>query len=189
MSVFPKAEIVATESEVDKAYRRLAAELQPIVSDQDCVLLGVLLGGLMPLARLAGLLTGDYVLDCCQVSRYRGGVSGGELDWVQPPRAEIEGRTVLLIDDIFDEGATLDFTARQCRALGAERVVSAVLVRKRHARVIVEIQPDFVGVEVDDRYVFGAGMDYGHRWRHLPAIYALSDDTVEHQTLTDEPGQ
>jgi hypoxanthine phosphoribosyltransferase len=176
MSSFPEAEIVAAKIEVEEAYRRLADGLQPYISDTDCVLLAILLGGLIPAARLASLLTGDFVLDSCQASRYRGTTEGGELEWLQPPRADLKGRTVLLVDDIFDEGATLDFVASACRALGAEQVFSAVLVRKRHGRAVTGVGPDFVGLEVDDRYVFGCGMDYRHRWRHLPAIYALEDD-------------
>jgi hypoxanthine phosphoribosyltransferase len=176
MGDFPQAKIVATESEVNDAFLRLAADLQPLVSSHDCVLLGVLLGGLVPLARLAAMINGDFEIDTCQASRYRGGTTGGDLDWVQPPRADIKGRTVLLIDDIFDEGATLEFIVNDCLARGAERVVGTMLVRKRHSRAIAEVRPDFVGLEVEDRYVFGCGMDYGHRWRHLPAIYALTDE-------------
>ena len=174
---FPDAVVVATESEVQCAYDRMAGELQPIVFTDDCVLLGVLMGGLIPLARLSSLLTGDYSMDYCQVARYRGGTRGGDLEWLQPPRTDLEGRTALLVDDIFDEGVTLDYVARECGALGARRVITTVLVRKRHDRVRTELRPNIVGLEVDDRYVFGCGMDYRHRWRHLPSIYALKGAT------------
>ena len=174
---FPDAAVVATETEVQDAYERLAAELQPEVLTQDSVLLGVMLGGLIPVARLAALLSGDYLMDYCQVSRYRGTTRGGRLQWLQAPRADLAGRTVLLVDDIFDEGLTMDYVVRACRHLGAARVISTVLVRKRHDRAAVETLPDLVGLEVEDRYVFGCGMDYQNRWRHLPAIYALRDET------------
>ena len=173
---WPDGVVVATEVDVQRAYERLAAELQPAIQGQDCVLLGVMLGGLIPMARLAGMLGGDYVMDYCQVSRYRGATRGGDLQWLQAPRANLAGRTVLLIDDIFDEGITLDYVVRACRDLGAARVISTVLVRKRHDRVAVDGLPDLVGLEVEDRYVFGCGMDYRNRWRHLPAIYALRGD-------------
>ena len=173
---FPFADVVATESDVTLAYERLAGALQPIVFNADCVLLGVLMGGLIPLARLASLLTGDYAMDYCQVARYRGGTRGGELEWLQPPRTNLVGKTVLVIDDIFDEGVTLEYVARQCEELGANRVVTTVLVCKRHDRVATDFRPDFCGLEVGDRYVFGCGMDYRHRWRHLPSIYALKDE-------------
>lgn len=172
---FPDAEVVATEAEVQAAYERIAAALQPEVFAHECVVLGIMLGGLIPTARLSALLSGDYEMDYCQVSRYRGATRGGDLEWLQAPRTALKGKTVLLIDDIYDEGITLEYVVNACRELGATRVISVVLVRKRHARAVGSIMPDHVGLEVDDRYVFGCGMDYRHRWRHLPAIYALRD--------------
>ena len=108
----PAATVVATEADVAGAYARLAAAVPPIVDRDDCVLIGIMMGGLLPLARLASMLRGDFSLDYCQVSRYRGTTRGGELEWLQPPTLPLEGRTVLLIDDIFDEGLTLDYVVR-----------------------------------------------------------------------------
>jgi len=173
---FPDAVVVASEAEVQQAFARLAAGLQPSIDADDCVLLGVMMGGLIPMARLAAMLRGDFAMDYCQISRYRGATHGGELEWLRAPRMGLGGPTVLLVDDTFDEGITLDYAVGACRALGAARVISAVLVRKRHDRAAVETSPDLVGLEVDDRYVFGCGMDYRHRWRHLPEIYALRGD-------------
>jgi len=176
ISGFPDAVVVATQAEVRQAYDRIAAELQPIVFSADCVLLGIMMGGMVPTVRIAGLLTGDFAMDYCQVSRYRGGLRGGEPEWGQTPRSDLTGRTVLLVDDIFDEGITLECVVGACRDLGAARVISSVLVRKLHDRAAGRSLPDLVGLTVDDRYVFGCGMDYQHRWRHLPAIYALRED-------------
>jgi len=173
VSIFPDAVLVATEDEVQKAYERLADGLQPLIAQNDCVLIGIMLGGMIPAVRLAGMLSGNFVMDYCRAGRYRGGVCGGEVEWSQPPQMDLMGRTVLLVDDIYDEGMTLQFVTSACLSLGAAQVISAVLVRKRHDRAIKSFRPDFVGLEVDDHYVFGCGMDYQHRWRHLPAIYAL----------------
>ena len=171
---FPPAVVVATEAQVRCAYDRLAAALQPVIDDDPCVLLGIMLGGMLPTARLATMLHGDYVLDYCHVSRYRGGEQGGAIKWLQPPRADLKDRTVVLVDDIFDEGVTLEYATRRCLALGAGRVVSTVLVRKRHQRILTRLRPDYCGLEVDDRYVFGCGMDYRDHWRHLKDIWALT---------------
>lgn len=176
MGDFPDADQVASEAEIAAAYERLAAGLQAHISGGDCVLVAVLVGGMIPATRLAGMLTGDFTIDCCRVSRYRGETEGGRLEWLQAPVVDLSGKTVLLVDDIYDEGATLDYVVSACRDLGAATVVSAVLVRKRHDRAVDGARPDLVGLEVDDRYVFGCGMDYQHGWRHLPAIYALRED-------------
>ena len=177
MAGFPQATVVATAAEVQCAYDKLAAALQVTVDSDDCVLLGIMLGGMLPTARLAAMLHGDYRLDCCQVSRYRGAEQGGALEWLQPPRTELRDRTVLLVDDIFDEGITLDFVTRKCFQFGARHVVSSVLVRKKRVRGVTGMPPDHIGLEVADRYVFGCGMDFRHRWRHLPDIWALADES------------
>jgi len=174
---FPPAVVVATAVDVQCAYDRLAVELQAVIETGDCILLGIMLGGLLPTARLATMLYGDFQLDYCQLSRYRGGERGGEAEWLRAPGLDLRGRTVLLVDDIFDEGVTLEHVTRACREMGAGNIIGTVLVRKRHERVATALRPDHVGLEVDDRYVFGCGMDYRGRWRHLPEIWALTDES------------
>jgi hypoxanthine phosphoribosyltransferase len=169
------AELVASAQAVEATYGRLAAELQPVISAESCVLLGIMVGGIFPLVRLAALLEGDYEIDSCHATRYRGGLRGEELIWLARPRAEMAGRTVVVIDDIFDEGLTLGAVIEHCRRSGAGKVISAVLVSKRRDRRGVDWAPDHVGLHVDNRYVFGCGMDYRGRWRHLPALYALPE--------------
>jgi hypoxanthine phosphoribosyltransferase len=177
MSSFPDAKLIASETDVEHAYRQMAAALQPLVDEYNCILIGIMMGGMIPLVRLAGMLEGDFEMDYCQVSRYRGSLRGGEPDWLRAPSLDLAGQTVLLIDDIFDEGVTLEFAVDACQQLGASRVFTAVLVRKKHDRNADRSAPDFAGLEVADHYVFGCGMDYQHRWRHLPAIYALKQNT------------
>jgi hypoxanthine phosphoribosyltransferase len=167
------ARLVADATAVRAAWDRLAHELQPRLVGNGTILLGVLLGGLVPLVEIARRLRGDFVLDTCQVTRYAGGVLGGPLRWLQEPTARLQGRPVIIVDDIYDEGATLAELRRWCTAAGAAAVAVAVLARKRHPRPTVGLPPEHVGLEVGDDYVFGCGMDLAGRWRHLEAIYAL----------------
>lgn len=88
------------------------------------------------------------------------------------PRADVTGRTVLLLDDILDEGITLAAIKERLLAQGAARVVTAVFADKAIGRN-KPIEADFIGVTLPDRYVFGFGMDVKGAWRNLPAIYAL----------------
>jgi hypoxanthine phosphoribosyltransferase len=169
----PGARLVFPRAEVDLAYARLAAALQPLVEHDSCVLLGVLLGGLMPLARVASALRGDFMLDTCRVGRYGDYLRGGIPQWLAQPRAELQGRHVILVDDVYDEGVTLEFIAQQCRGSGAARVTTLVLVRKRHGRPLSGLEPDLVGLEAGSDFIFGCGMDYQGRWRHLPDIWAV----------------
>ena len=108
-------------------------------------------------------------------TRYRGDVRGQELEWIARPRTPLEGRTVLVLDDILDEGVTLAAILEDCRAQGARAVHSAVLVDKRIGRPRTLERADFTGLSVPDRYVFGFGMDYRGYLRNLPAIYAVAE--------------
>jgi hypoxanthine phosphoribosyltransferase len=165
--------LLVPRAEVDAAFGRLVAATQPLVAADRCVLLGVLLGGLVPLARLASSLTGDFLLDTCRVGRYGDATRGGDLQWVAQPRMDLHDQHVVIVDDIHDEGITLEFLARHCQQAGARRVTTIVLVRKRRARPLTGREPDIAGLEVGDEYVFGCGMDYQGHWRHLPEIWGL----------------
>jgi len=169
----PGARLLVPRGDVDAAFGRLAAVTQTLVERDACVVMGVLLGGLLPVARLASRLHGDFVLDTCRVGRYGDATRGGILQWLARPRAELRDRHVVLVDDIYDEGVTLEFLVRHCHQAGARRITTVVLVRKRHGRAQVGLQPDIVGLDVGDEYIFGCGMDYQGHWRHLPDIWGL----------------
>ena len=171
----PGSRLLVSRGDVDAAFARLVAATQLLVDRDPCVLLGVLLGGLLPLARFAGQLQGDFVLDTCRVGRYGAATRGGIPQWLAQPRAELRDRHVVLVDDIYDEGITLEFLVRHCQEAGARHITTVVLVRKRHGRAQAGVQPDLVGLEVGDEYVFGCGMDYQGHWRHLPEIWGLPE--------------
>jgi len=169
----PGSRVLVSRPEVDAAFGRLVAVTQPLVAGGQCVLLGVLLGGLVPLARLVSQLHGDFVFDTCRVGRYGDAIRGGIPRLLAKPHVNLRDQHVVIVDDIHDEGITLDFLARHCESAGARRVTTLVLVRKQHARRIIGREPDIAGLEVGDEYLFGCGMDYQGHWRHLPEIWGL----------------
>ena len=170
------AEMLHDENAVERAYDRLASDITAALGQREPIVLSVMLGGLVPTAALLKRFAFAYRVDYVHATRYRGETRGGELHWIVKPRVDLNGRAVLIVDDIFDEGVTLSSIARYCRDAGADSVHCAVLVRKRHGRADPNFSPDFVGLEVADRYVFGCGMDFREHHRGLPAIYALGDD-------------
>lgn len=169
----PGSRLLVPRAEVDAAFGRLVTAMQPLVDGDQCVLLGVLLGGLLPLARLASQLHGDFLLDTCRVGRYGDATRGGIPQWLAKPRADLHDRHVVIVDDIHDEGVTLEFLVSHCRQAGASRVTTVVLVKKQHERPVTGREPDIVGLTVGDEYLFGCGMDYQGHWRHLPEIWGL----------------
>lgn len=173
--LFPAARLLVSAAEVEQAWSRLAAGLQPLVSTEDCVLIGVMVGGMIPLVEISRRLEGAFILDYCHLTRYGSSTTGGDIHWISKPRQPLQGRVAVLVDDIFDAGHTLAEAQRYCQAAGARRVVTAVLARKRHPRPVAALLPEFVGLEIADEFVFGCGMDLQEHWRQLPGIHALAD--------------
>lgn len=168
------AQLVCDEQQVTQAFDALAAGVSTRLAGREPLVLAVMLGGMIPAAALLQRLRFPLELDYVHATRYRGGTQGAELEWLVRPRVPLEGRVVLIVDDILDEGVTLAAIAAHCRAGGAEEVLTCVLVDKRHGRPRALPSADFTGLQVDDRYVFGCGMDYRGYLRNLPAIYAVT---------------
>jgi hypoxanthine phosphoribosyltransferase len=175
------AEVLATADQlysteaVEQALDRLAVEITGKLSGEDPVVLCVLNGALIPAGHLLTRLTFPLRQDYVHATRYRGETSGAELEWIGRPSTSLQGEHVLVVDDILDEGITLAAIVQACREAGAKSVHSAVLVEKLHDRNH-DFKADFVGLTVEDRYVFGFGMDYKGYLRNLPAIYAVADN-------------
>lgn len=160
---------------VAAAVRRLAGEVTAALGDRNPLLLSVMGGAVVFTGQLLPLLTFPLDFDTLYVSRYRGDTRGGRIEWRVEPPQRAAGRTVLVLDDILDEGETLAAVRERLLAFGAGAVRTAVLADKDIGRA-KPIAPDFVGLTVPDRYVFGYGMDVRGAWRNLPAIYALNAD-------------
>jgi hypoxanthine phosphoribosyltransferase len=167
------ADLIHDYAALRAAIARVGAEISAALKDDSAIFLTVMQGGLIFAGQLATEVQGALEFDYVHASRFRGTTTGGELQWMRRPSCTLRGRTVLLVDDILDEGHTLKAIRDWCIAEGADRVLVAVLCEKRHGRTVPDMAADFVGVEVPDRYVFGYGMDYNEQGRNLSAIYAL----------------
>jgi hypoxanthine phosphoribosyltransferase len=159
----------ALESVIADMGRRIDATLD----GERAVFLTVMNGALIFAGHLALAIRTDVEFDYVHATRYRGATSGSELHWLREPAVDLTDRTVLLVDDILDEGHTLKAVRDDCLRRGARRVLIASLCIKQHDRLVEGIASDFNGVELPDRYVFGFGMDYHEQGRNLPGIYAL----------------
>ena len=173
--VLPHAELLHGSAALATAITRMGTQITEVLQAERAVFLTVMNGGLFFASPLALAIGVDLEFDYAHLSRYRGGTVGRDVEWVHRPQARLEGRSVILADDILDEGYTLAALREYCVAAGARRVLIAVLCVKRHARRVPGLEADFVGVEVPDRYVFGYGLDYNGQGRNLPAIYAVRE--------------
>lgn len=171
--VLREADCLHDAAAISAAYDRLAADIQRDYAGRNPLLLCVMIGGFIPAAEIVKRLSFAFEMDYLHATRYRGATTGAELVWKAHPDIAVNGREVLVIDDILDEGHTLAAILRSLIEQGAASVRCAVLSEKLHARKAPGVKADYVGVTVEDRYVFGCGMDYKSYHRQLPAIYAV----------------
>lgn len=169
--VLASADCLHDEAAVDAALARMADEIAGRLGRHNPLVLCVMTGGVIPTGLLLTRLQFPLQLDYIHATRYTGKTRGGELVWIAKPQHELKDRHVLIVDDILDEGITLESLVQSCRDAGAAEVCTAVLVEKLHDRK-AGTAADFVGLQVEDRYVFGCGMDYKDYHRNLKAIYA-----------------
>lgn len=173
-----RSERIVERAELEAAIVRMAGEIASDYVGEVPVYLTIMHGGLPFAGQLAlelGACGLDLEFDYLHATRYRGQTSGGELVWKHRPATALYGRRVLLVDDILDEGFTLQAVRQWCLEQGATDVRIAALTVKQHDRRVPGVEADYQGVEVPDRYVYGFGMDYHEQGRNLPAIYALKD--------------
>jgi len=154
----------------------MAAEIDARLAGTNPVVLAVMQGGAFAAVELSQRLTCPHEFDYVHVTRYGGSTRGGAIDWRVRPNIALEGRTVLIVDDILDRGHTLRALHAELRRIGVAACYTAVLVVKRLAAKRKRPHVDFTGVEIDDVYVFGCGMDYRGYWRGLRALYALDSE-------------
>ena len=169
-----ESDCICDSEKLNKVLDTLAKQITEDLSDKTPLILCVMTGGLIPTGHLLTRLSFPLELDYIHATRYRGETSGGELHWIQEPSISLLDRNVLIIDDIFDEGITLVEIAKYCKEKGAANVHTAVLVNKIHNRK-ADFKLDYVGLEIEDRYLFGFGMDYEGQYRYLNSIYALRE--------------
>lgn len=174
--ILREADCLHTTAEVEQAINALAASVSQAYGSLNPLLLVVMTGGFVFAGQLLTRLNFPLQVDYLHATRYRSGTQGHEVEWRVHPKIPLEGRHVLVIDDILDEGHTLHAVLGNCRAAGAKSVKTAVLVEKHHDRKFLDIQADFAGLAVADRYVFGYGLDYHEYLRNAPGIYAVVED-------------
>ncbi len=169
------ADLLVDRPTIEATITRMGGEVDAALGGERALFLTVMNGALMFAGQLALAIRTDLEFDYVHATRYRGATTGHGLRWLREPIVPMTGRTVLLVDDILDEGHTLKAVRDDCLRRGARRVLIASLCSKRHDRLVEGIAADFNGIELPDRYVFGYGMDYHEQGRNLPGIYALRE--------------
>ena len=166
------SDLVSSAAEVEAAIAKMAKQVKARFADKYPLVLVVMGGAVVFAGQLLPRLRMPLDLDYIHASRYGDATRGGEIRWRVEPPAGVKGRAVLVLDDILDGGQTMGAIRDRLMALGAKSFSCAVLVEKILAKE-KPVKPDFVGLTIPDRFVFGCGMDAKGFWRNLPEIRAM----------------
>jgi hypoxanthine phosphoribosyltransferase len=169
--VLEQADCLYEGGEVESALDAMATRMTQALAKVNPILVCIMNGGMVPFGKLLPRLHFPLQVDYVHVTRYRERLKGGDLHWLQGPHLGARDRVVVLIDDILDEGTTLAAIEDRFRKEGANAVHKAVLIIKNRSRTH-NVEVEFAGLEVPNRYVFGYGMDYKGYLRNAPGIYA-----------------
>lgn len=169
-----KATCLYSQTEIEMGIDKLAASMTKDLNNRNPIFICIMNGGLHFSAELTQRFDFPLQIDYLHLSRYQGNLAGGEVTWYAKPQSDLQGRTVVLLDDILDIGISLEAAKTFCLAQGAREVISAVLLKKKLSEKVQVGKTNYFVFECPDIYVFGYGMDYKNYLRNLNAIYALS---------------
>jgi len=169
-----QSDLVASAADVQAAIERLAGEIHARFAQRYPLVLAVMGGAVVFAGQLLPRLRFPLDFDYIHATRYGDRTQGASVRWRVGPDEGVRGRHVLVLDDILDAGETMGAIRDQLQAGGTASFACAVLVEKA-LRQSKPLRPDFVGLQVPDRFVFGCGMDAKGYWRNLPEIRAVRD--------------
>lgn len=169
-------EVLIPEEDLHRRIIELGQEVSADYAGQDLLLVAILKGSVIFLADLMRALTVPHQIDFMAVSSYGIGarISSGVVRIVMDLAASIEGRNVLIVEDIIDTGETLDYITRILRERGPKSLRICTLLNKPSRRK-VDIPVDYVGFDIPNEYVFGFGLDVDEFYRNLPFIAAMKN--------------
>ncbi|WP_194976081.1 hypoxanthine phosphoribosyltransferase [Aquiflexum lacus] len=159
-------------STLKKRIEELGADISKDFSDGPAVLIGVLNGAFMFLSDLTKTIKVPIEVTFIRVASYIGSESSGEIKHLMGLDLDLEGKSVILVEDIIDTGLSMKFLLELIRDKKPKKIAVASLLLKPDA-LVHDIKVDYLGFEISNRFVVGYGMDYDGLGRNLPALYQL----------------
>ncbi|MBR3148780.1 MAG: hypoxanthine phosphoribosyltransferase [Eubacterium sp.] len=172
-------EVLVSEADLKKINARLGAQITEDFRDKNLLVVGILKGSVYFMTDLTRNIDLPLKIDFLAVSSYGSGTrSSGSVKIIKDIDIDLEGYDVLLIEDILDSGRTLQYVSKMLSARNAKSITICTLLDKP-ARRVVDLTPDYVGVDVPDEFVVGYGLDYDQQYRNLPYIGSLKREIYE----------
>ncbi len=167
-----KSSVIYSEIEIKTVIKNIADQVNQTIKTDELYVLCVMNGALIFAGQLLPRLEKNIQYSYIHATRYAASLTGGPIHWLVKPPIDIKGKTVLILDDILDEGITLREIAATCLAMKAKAIYTAVLFDKEITKE-KSYFPNFIGLKVPNRFVFGYGLDCKGLGRNLPHLYAL----------------
>ena len=168
-------ELYIPENKVVEAIKKIAAEMNRDLEGRNPLFVGILNGAYMFVAELMSKLPPDYELTFAAYSSYEGTKSAGIVKELLPVRIENKERPIILLEDIIDTGVTMQYVMNRLSETGVGEVRLATMLINPNS-LKSEIKPDYVGMEIDDDYIVGFGLDYNGYGRSLRDIYKIVEE-------------
>jgi hypoxanthine phosphoribosyltransferase len=171
--------VLFDEPAINRRLDELAQQISNDYRDRELTVIAVLTGSLMFMADLLRRIPLPLKLDCMSVVSYHGKAqTSGEVIFKQVALPDVAGRDVLILDDILDSGHTLAAIRDKLEAANPRSIRVCVLLSKRKQRAR-DVEPDYVGFEIEDEFVVGYGLDFMERYRNLPSIGVLRKELLQ----------
>lgn len=158
-----------SEAELEKRVKELAKQIYEDYDKKEIVFICILKGSVFFTVDLAKNIPGDVKLEFIRVSSYHGTESTGKIELKLDLKESIEGKDVLIIEDIVDTGRTLTYLKEHLKTKKPHSLKICTLLDKKERR-ICEIEPEYVGFDIPDKFVLGYGLDVDEKYRNLPYI-------------------
>ena len=175
----PIKEIIVSEEEIKKRVKELGAQITAEYEGKELLVVGILKGAVIFLSDLVKTIEFPVMIDFMAVSSYgKSSVSTGEVRILKDLDYSVEGKDILIVEDIIDTGLTLNYLKDNLAKRGANSVRICTLLDKVDRRT-VGVHIDFLGFEIPDEFVVGYGLDYNEQFRNYPFVGALKKEVYE----------
>ncbi len=161
--------VLINKTKLEKRIEEMAKQIEKEYKGKDIVFIGILKGSVMFMAELAKNMKCNIEMEFMEVSSYQGTESTGNVKINKDIKGTIEGKDVIIVEDIIDTGRTLTYLVEYLKGKKPNSIKIATMLSKPSRR-IMELDVDYIGFSIEDKFVIGYGLDYNEKYRNLPYI-------------------
>ena len=170
--------LLISENEIKDRVKKLGKKITKDYEGKKPIFIGILNGCYVFMADLLREVKLDVEVDFVKIRSYEGDSSTGTIKFRKDISADIDGRDIIIVEDIIDSGFTINFLVKRLRNSGPKSVaVASILFKKEVAKLDFEV--DYVGFEIPSEFVVGYGLDYDEKYRHLKDVMVMESEDID----------